>query len=131
MMNKVLSARKCPCPLDFFRAAGVRVNRRSGTERRAALDAMTATMPYCAPVQPGVARHRSACGAADSSHVKATESTFVLRLREKVADLEKKLATARAQGRATGDSRGGTSGLASLSRRAIRPRRKSSSRTSR
>ena len=36
-----------------------------------------------------------------------------------------------AQGRATGDSRGGTSGLASLRRRAIRPRMKSSSRTSR
>jgi hypothetical protein len=42
-------------------------------------------------------------GSADTSHVKTTESTFVLRLREKVADLEKKLATARAAGRATGD----------------------------
>jgi hypothetical protein len=42
-------------------------------------------------------------GTADTSHVKATESTFVVRLREKVADLEKKLAAARADGRATGD----------------------------
>jgi hypothetical protein len=42
-------------------------------------------------------------GAGDSSHVKTTESTFVVRLREKVADLEKKLATARAQGKPTGD----------------------------
>ncbi len=39
----------------------------------------------------------------DSSHVRATESTFVVRLREKVADLEKKLAAARADGRPTGD----------------------------
>ena len=42
-------------------------------------------------------------GTADTSHVKTTESTFVVRLREKVADLEKKLAAARADGRATGD----------------------------
>ncbi|MDP9183313.1 MAG: DUF349 domain-containing protein [Actinomycetota bacterium] len=42
-------------------------------------------------------------GTADTSHVKTTESTFVLRLREKVADLEKKLVAARAEGRATGD----------------------------
>jgi hypothetical protein len=42
-------------------------------------------------------------GAADTSHVKTTESTFVVRLREKVADLEKKLAQARDAGRATGD----------------------------
>ncbi|MDX6265539.1 MAG: hypothetical protein QOD70_279 [Frankiales bacterium] len=42
-------------------------------------------------------------GAADTSHVKTTESTFVVRLREKVADLEKKLAAAIAAGRPTGD----------------------------
>jgi hypothetical protein len=42
-------------------------------------------------------------GTADTSHVKATESTFVVRLREKVADLEKKLAAARAESRSTGD----------------------------
>jgi hypothetical protein len=42
-------------------------------------------------------------GAGDTSHVRATEPTFVVRLREKVADLEKKLATARAEGRSTGD----------------------------
>ena len=40
---------------------------------------------------------------ADTSHVKTTESTFVVRLREKVADLEKKLAQARAAGRPTDD----------------------------
>jgi hypothetical protein len=40
---------------------------------------------------------------ADSSHVRATESTFVVRLREKVADLEKKLAAAQGAGRPTGD----------------------------
>ncbi|MGB8649426.1 MAG: hypothetical protein WCD35_02065, partial [Mycobacteriales bacterium] len=39
----------------------------------------------------------------DSSHVKTTESPFVVRLKEKVADLEGKLAKARADGRATGD----------------------------
>src|SRR5437667_423932 len=37
------------------------------TERRAVLDATTATVPYCAAVQPGAARHRSTCGAPDSS----------------------------------------------------------------
>lgn len=42
-------------------------------------------------------------GTADTTHVKTTESTFVVRLREKVADLEKKLAAAREQGRPTGD----------------------------
>jgi hypothetical protein len=42
-------------------------------------------------------------GTAETSHVKVTESTFVVRLREKVADLEKKLSAARAEGRATGD----------------------------
>jgi hypothetical protein len=42
-------------------------------------------------------------GTADTAHVKTTESTFVVRLREKVADLEKKLAAAREQGRSTGD----------------------------
>ncbi|MCU1624868.1 MAG: hypothetical protein JWL79_3713 [Frankiales bacterium] len=42
-------------------------------------------------------------GTADTSHVKTTESTFVVRLREKVADLEKKLAAAQAAGRPTGD----------------------------
>jgi hypothetical protein len=42
-------------------------------------------------------------GAADTSHVKTTESTFVVRLREKVADLEKKLAAAQAAGRPTDD----------------------------
>ncbi|MCW2673684.1 MAG: hypothetical protein JWP14_2273 [Frankiales bacterium] len=42
-------------------------------------------------------------GTADTSHVKTTESTFVVRLREKVADLEKKLAAAVAAGRPTGD----------------------------
>jgi hypothetical protein len=42
-------------------------------------------------------------GTADTAHVKTTESTFVVRLREKVADLEKKLAAAREQGRPTGD----------------------------
>jgi hypothetical protein len=41
--------------------------------------------------------------AADTSHVKTTESTFVIRLREKVADLEKKLGVAQAAGRPTGD----------------------------
>ncbi len=39
----------------------------------------------------------------DTSHVKTTESTFVVRLREKVADLEGKLAKAKADGRATGE----------------------------
>ncbi len=42
-------------------------------------------------------------GAADTSHVKTTESTFVIRLREKVADLEKKLSAAQAAGKPTGD----------------------------
>ena len=42
-------------------------------------------------------------GSADTSHVKTTESTFVVRLREKVADLEKKLAVAQAAGKPTGD----------------------------
>jgi hypothetical protein len=42
-------------------------------------------------------------GSADTSHVRTTESTFVVRLREKVADLEKKLAAARSGGRPTGD----------------------------
>jgi hypothetical protein len=42
-------------------------------------------------------------GSADSSHVKTTESTFVVRLREKIADLEKKLAAAREAGRSTAD----------------------------
>ena len=42
-------------------------------------------------------------GTADSSHVKTTESTFVVRLREKIADLEKKLAVARDAGRPTGE----------------------------
>jgi hypothetical protein len=42
-------------------------------------------------------------GAADTAHVKASESPFVVRLREKVADLEAKLAKARADGRPTGD----------------------------
>jgi hypothetical protein len=42
-------------------------------------------------------------GGGDTSHVRTTESTFVVRLREKVADLEKKLAQARADGRPTGD----------------------------
>ena len=36
---------------------------------------------------------------ADTSHVKTTESPFVVRLKEKVADLEGKLAKARAEGR--------------------------------
>ncbi len=40
---------------------------------------------------------------ADVSHVKTTESPFVVRLKEKVADLEGKLAKARADGRSTGD----------------------------
>ena len=40
---------------------------------------------------------------ADVSHVKQTESPFVVRLKEKVADLEGKLAKAREAGRATGD----------------------------
>jgi hypothetical protein len=40
---------------------------------------------------------------ADTSHVKQSESPFVVRLREKVADLEGKLAKAREQGRATGE----------------------------
>ena len=40
---------------------------------------------------------------ADTSHVKTTESPFVVRLKEKVADLEGKLAKARAEGRPTGD----------------------------
>jgi hypothetical protein len=39
----------------------------------------------------------------DSSHVKTTESPFVVRLKEKVADLEGKLVKARAEGRPTGD----------------------------
>jgi hypothetical protein len=39
----------------------------------------------------------------DTSHVKQTESPFVVRLREKVADLEGKLTKARADGRPTGD----------------------------
>src|SRR5262249_51192420 len=38
---------------------------------------------------------------ADTSHVRSTESTFVVRLREKIADLEKKLAVAKEQGRST------------------------------
>ncbi len=42
-------------------------------------------------------------GSADTGHVRATESTFVLRLREKVADLEKKLTAAQAAGRPTGE----------------------------
>jgi hypothetical protein len=42
-------------------------------------------------------------GPADTAHVRTTESTFVVRLREKIADLEKKLAAARAEGRSTGD----------------------------
>ena len=42
-------------------------------------------------------------GATDTSHVKTTESPFVVRLKEKVADLEGKLAKARAEGRPTGD----------------------------
>lgn len=42
-------------------------------------------------------------GSADTSHVKTTESTFVVRLREKVADLEKKLSAARSAGKPTGD----------------------------
>ncbi|MGB8652701.1 MAG: DUF349 domain-containing protein [Mycobacteriales bacterium] len=41
--------------------------------------------------------------ASDTSHVRTTESTFVVRLREKVADLEGKLAKARTEGRPTGD----------------------------
>ena len=40
---------------------------------------------------------------ADVSHVKQTDSPFVVRLKEKVADLEGKLAKARAEGRPTGD----------------------------
>ncbi|MCU1594424.1 MAG: hypothetical protein JWO12_1816 [Frankiales bacterium] len=40
---------------------------------------------------------------ADASHVKTTDSPFVVRLKEKVADLEKKLAVAQAAGRPTGD----------------------------
>lgn len=40
---------------------------------------------------------------ADVSHVKTTDSTFVVRLKEKVADLEKKLGIAQAAGRSTGD----------------------------
>ncbi|MCW2599746.1 MAG: hypothetical protein JWM02_1575 [Frankiales bacterium] len=40
---------------------------------------------------------------ADTSHVKQTESPFVVRLREKVADLEGKLVKAREAGRPTGD----------------------------
>ena len=42
-------------------------------------------------------------GNADTSHVKTTESTFVVRLREKIADLEKKLTVAREAGRSTSD----------------------------
>jgi hypothetical protein len=42
-------------------------------------------------------------GQGETTHVRTTESTFVVRLREKVADLEKKLAAARAEGRPTGD----------------------------
>lgn len=42
-------------------------------------------------------------GAGDTSHVRTTESTFVVRLREKVADLEAKLAKAQAEGRPTGE----------------------------
>jgi hypothetical protein len=40
---------------------------------------------------------------ADVSHVKTTDSPFVVRLKEKVADLEKKLGVAQAAGRPTGD----------------------------
>ena len=40
---------------------------------------------------------------ADTSHVRQTESPFVVRLREKVTDLEGKLAKAREAGRPTGD----------------------------
>ena len=40
---------------------------------------------------------------ADTTHVKVTESPFVVRLREKVADLEGKLVKAREAGRPTGD----------------------------
>jgi len=42
-------------------------------------------------------------GAPDTSHVKASDSPFVVRLKEKVADLEGKLAKAQADGRPTGD----------------------------
>ena len=42
-------------------------------------------------------------GGNDTSHVKQTDSPFVVRLKEKVADLEKKLAVAQAAGRPTGD----------------------------
>jgi hypothetical protein len=41
--------------------------------------------------------------SADTSHVKQTESPFVVRLKEKVADLEGKLVKARADGRPTGE----------------------------
>ena len=40
---------------------------------------------------------------ADTSHVKTSDSPFVVRLKEKVADLEGKLAKAQADGRPTGD----------------------------
>ena len=40
---------------------------------------------------------------ADVSHVKTSDSPFVVRLKEKVADLEAKLAKATAEGRSTGD----------------------------
>ena len=42
-------------------------------------------------------------GAADTSHVKTSDSPFVVRLKEKVADLEGKLAKAQADGRPTAD----------------------------
>ena len=42
-------------------------------------------------------------GSADTSHVKTSDSPFVVRLKEKVADLEGKLAKAQADGRPTGD----------------------------
>ncbi len=42
-------------------------------------------------------------GTPDVSHVKTTESPFVVRLKEKVADLEGKLVKAREAGRPTGD----------------------------
>lgn len=42
-------------------------------------------------------------GSADTAHVKTSDSPFVVRLKEKVADLEGKLAKAQADGRPTGD----------------------------
>ena len=42
-------------------------------------------------------------GTPDDSHVKTTDSPFVVRLKEKVADLEGKLVKAREAGRPTGD----------------------------